>query len=38
MVDRVTMAAYDIDKDCRLFTADGRNVLSKVFGAGMAYP
>ena len=38
MVDRVTMSAYDVDADCRLYTADGKTVLSKVFGAGMAYP
>ena len=38
MVDRVTLSQYDVDDDCRLYTADGKHVLARVFGAGIAYP
>ena len=38
MVDRKTICQYDVDNASRLYTADGRKVLAKTFGAGIAYP
>ena len=38
MVDRKTVCQYDVDDCSRLYTADGRKVLAKTFGSGIAYP
>ena len=38
MVNKTTVTQYDVDERCRLYTADGKNVLPKVLGTGIAYP
>ena len=38
MIDRKTVCQYDVDDSSRLYTADGRKVLAKTFGSGIAYP
>lgn len=38
MIDRKTVCQYDVDDKSRLYTADGRKVLAKTFGSGIAYP
>ena len=38
MIDHKTISQYDVDDASRLYLADGSKVLSKTFGAGIAYP
>ena len=38
MADRTHITQYDVDEQCRLYTADGKNFLPRVFGAGIAFP
>ena len=37
-MEHKTISQYDVDDNARLYMADGRKVLAKTFGAGIAYP
>lgn len=38
MDGKTTLAQYDVDDFCRVYTADGLRTFSKLYGMGVGYP